>query len=688
MLYWLFTDGRNVLVGLLCPSVCFGVLAPVAAAWFAGIGIQRRADGSPSQVRGSLSTGKRWVFILSSTAVLTVYLWLVGPTAVQPTTTRQKPLSALLSLLIGAPNSVNAPRLLLFGAVGLMPIVGVNLALWQGLRNGGWLRERVDRLRKPGMVHGEMGSAHFCTPREFRRYRRPDPNGITFLGAFWGDRNVRVDYGLGRFSLGGEDAARGVLALGAPGSGKTAAIILPVIADRMGAGHSLIVADPQGELTDHVKRFAQVTGHLVVIHDPTSAAGPRFNLAEGITSVSDARSIAGVLIPEAGGENRFWSDSATALLAACLIRFNTLGEIYGALNDLNALARTLTTKADDAALLANSFVASVGSDGKVASNVVATLATALTGWASTEVRANTSASDFNARLIVNQPAVVVLTCPDHTRDVYAPYLGATLNKLMRDLNTIGRENGGPLPAPVGIIIDEFPTLGRLDSLVRDVNLVRKRRISVLVAAQTKGQFHLIYGEEATKALFTGLATQIVYGGCDYDTAEFYSRAAGTTTADANPDPKRANLRQRPLLTSDEIMSTNEGNCFIFSRFVEPNYARQIILKAQLTRFYERVDWKTHLEAAEHREPMILERGTPAVPTPQLEGAVLPVMPASQIAPPVNAFSPFNEQQDVMNERIERAKAQAQGKLERDLAVTAGLKPMNLADLKVILDTES
>ena len=34
----------------------------------------------------------------------------------------------------------------------------------------------------------------------------------------------------------------------------------------------------------------------------------------------------------------------------------------------------------------------------------------------------------------------------------------------------------------------------------------------IVGAQTKGQFHMIYGSAGTQALFTELATQIVYGG--------------------------------------------------------------------------------------------------------------------------------------------------------------------------------
>ncbi|MBE2270303.1 MAG: type IV secretory system conjugative DNA transfer family protein, partial [Anaerolinea sp.] len=453
-----------------------------------------------------------------------------------------------------------------------------------------------------------------------------DPDGLTLLGAFWGDGKRRLDVGSGRFALSGEDIARGVLTLGGPGSGKTQGVILPAIADRMQSGHSLLIADPQGELTEHVLRFAAVTRHLVVIHDPTSLDRPRFNLAEGIANVSDARAIADVLVPPVFGDHRFWSDSAAALLAACLIRFDSLGAIFNAMSDLNALAKTLASKPDDAALLANSFIASVKADGKVAANVIATLATALTGWASAEVRDNTAASDFDADLILRQPTVVVLTCPGRMRAVYASYLGATLRKLMLDLDTLGEQNGGALPVPVGILLDEFPTLGRLEGLIADVNLVRKRRISILVGAQTKGQFHLIYGQEGTQALLSGLATQIVYGGCDAETAEFYSKASGTATTDAasfgRVDDPNSHLRQRPLLTVDEVITPQVGNCTIFARYVETSFATQVILNARLTRFYERRDWQEHLHAAEDAEPLLLERGVTLEPEELLHSELL------------------------------------------------------------------
>jgi type IV secretory pathway TraG/TraD family ATPase VirD4 len=543
--------------------------------------------------------------------------------------TSNKVNNGFIEAVTGGPPTINRMRLFMAGLMGCMALGMANIILREGLRQGGWLRERVDRLRRPAVRRGSLGSSHFCTMREYRRYRRSDREGVTFFGAFWGENRWRLDYGAGTFQLSGEDAARGILTLGGPGSGKTQGVILPVIGDRMLAGHSLVVADPQGELKEHVTRFAQVTGHLVAVHDPTSSAGPRYNLAADILSVSDARAIADVLVPSAHGDNRFWTDSAAALLAACLIRFDTLGDIYNALNDPKALADTLAAGKDDASLLANAFIASVRSDGKVAANVVATLATALTGWASADVRANTSASDFGAELIVSQPTVVVLTCPGRMRAVYASYLGATLRKLMLDLDTIGEQNGGPLPMPVGVVLDEFPALGRLDSLVADVNLVRKRRISILIGAQTKGQFHLIYGQEGTQALLSGLVTQIVFGGCDAETAECYSKASGVATADANADDPNSHLRQRPLLTVDEVITPQSGSCTLFARYVEPGFATQVILTARLTRLYERRDWRDRFAAARDVEPLRLERGIALDLKPVLP---LPPVPAVEIGP--------------------------------------------------------
>ncbi len=152
---------------------------------------------------------------------------------------------------------------------------------------------------------------------------------------------------------------------------------------------------------------------------------------------------------------------------------------------------------------------------------------------------------------------------------------------------------------------------------------------------------MIYGSEGTQALFTGLATQVIYGGCDADTAEFYSKASGTATTDANQDDPNSHLRQRPLLTVDEVITPQVGNCTIFARYVEAGFATQVVLNARLTRFYERIDWQRRLSAAQSAQPLLLERGlsmslsshsheiievaTSAEPTPNLDRAAAAIM---------------------------------------------------------------
>lgn len=256
MIYWLFTQGRSILSALALPLLCLGIAAPVAFVSLLGFGIQRRADGTPLQTTGLRSAARVLCFLLPSLAVAAVYVSLLGELGLTRATSRQTPLHGLAAFIVGGPSAANQPRLAIFGFGLFSVLLMLNMAIWQGIRSGGWMREHIDRLRRPTNVRGEMGSAHFCTRREFMRFRRPDPDGVTFLGAFWGDKHNRLDVGWGKFCLSGEDAARGILTIGAPGSGKSQGVVLPVIADRINAGHSLIIADPQGELTAHVLRFA------------------------------------------------------------------------------------------------------------------------------------------------------------------------------------------------------------------------------------------------------------------------------------------------------------------------------------------------------------------------------------------------------------------------------------------------
>jgi len=155
--------------------------------------------------------------------------------------------------------------------------------------------QRARRLLEQDQAQSAvLGSAHLCAPQTFRRWSEPDPWGWTVQGRFWGTGRRLLGQ---RLSLSGEDIARGVAVFGPQGSGKTQCLILPAIADRMRDGHSLIVTDVQGELRPSIERIAALTGHTLIVHNPSQPADScRLNLCDWIGSVADAQAMAAVLL--------------------------------------------------------------------------------------------------------------------------------------------------------------------------------------------------------------------------------------------------------------------------------------------------------------------------------------------------------------------------------------------------------
>ena len=163
-----------------------------------------------------------------------------------------------------------------------------------------------------------------------------------------------------------------------------------------------------------------------------------------------------------------------------------------------------------------------------------------------------------------------------------------------------RRPDGVLPKPVKFILDEFPAMGDLRVIVEQANLVRKRRISFLLAAQTIGQLQEIYGRDGAATLLAGMATNIIFGGADKETAQYYSGLAGNKTKIIGEDGR---VSERPLLAHDQIISpphAPQGNVIIFTRYVTASYAVHAVILARLTRIYERRDLQNKITAAQRK----------------------------------------------------------------------------------------
>jgi len=521
--------------------------------------------------------------------------------------------------------------------------------------------ERARRtLEKDRGQSGALGSAHLCPPATFRRWSRPDPWGWTVQGQFWGAKGQRLG---SRLCLSGEDVARGVAVFGPQGSGKTQCVILPTIADRMRAGHSLVVTDVQGELEPYIAKIAAVTDHLLVVHNPSEPqASCAINLCDWLHDVADAQAMAAVLLSgdrRQGGDS-FWRKAAINLLAACALHYPSFGAILDARHDLQQMARALKeSRVPGVADLAADFAASMGTkDPRLALNIMATaFESGLAPWAAPALRAITDHTDLDlAHQLITRPTVIILRCARRHTEAYGPYLGTILRVLTSHLDDLGQRAGGVLPIPVGLILEEFPALGRLESLVRDINLVRKRRISVLTAAQSLAQFDHIYaGPGEAEQLLAGLAPRSVFGGCDSRTAEYFSELSGEQTVALTSvsrsrapgggvhDSSTASLRARALLLADDIIRPERGHATVFAAYGEAGRAEQAIFTGELAPFFRRRDWR--LNRVEPRAPLAGLSSRPhKPPVPAAPGLEEPVAAGEQEPEPATDLgSEFGKQ---------------------------------------------
>lgn len=210
-----------------------------------------------------------------------------------------------------------------------------------------------------------------------------------------------------------------------------------------------------------------------------------------------------------------------------------------------------------------------------------------------------------------------IQCPHNRRGDTSRLLGS----VFRGINEVTyqeRITGGALPRPIKFILEEFPAMGNLSVIVEQANLVRKRRISFLLACQTIGQLQNIYGKDGAATLLAGMATQIIFGGADKETASYFSSLAGNQTKTIETEayrpgqPAQKRSVERPLLTHDQIISpphAPQGNVIIFTRYVTESYAVNAVILARLTRMYERQDWKSQIAQTRQRKPRLYTRGS-------------------------------------------------------------------------------
>jgi hypothetical protein len=516
--------------------------------------------------------------------------------------------------------------------------------------------------RRPKAPGSEIA---LCRRKTFKRWSQPDRRGWTLRGRFYGGRGQFLGK---RFSLSENDLARGVAVLG-PDWQLFQGILFPAIADRMRHGHSLVITDLSGSLQIHVESVAAATGHLVLAHQINHpATSCALNPCEWIDGGEEARSMATILVSSTRqgvpSGNRLATEAAIDLVAACALHYRSFIRAGDVRQDLRGLVRELAhSQIPGVPDLVGGIRTLAAQDANLLKAAIAAFDAGLAPWNDPVVReiggengtfAPLSAGLDLAGQLTGVPTVMLLRFPSRRADRYGPYMGALLYALAASLTRLGvgrQDPRAPIAVgslPVGFVLAEWATLGRLDTLLRDA----RGCVSILATAKSIAEFTPFYpARDEAERLPASLATQIVFGGCDQPTAKAVSRLGGG------------------LILPEDVTGLAREHAIILTPGSGEGRASRIILHGVPTLFSERRDWKG--VGTKTRSITVLPRPLQAQAPPALARR-LPETPSEQAVPTRQAAEPPGSQprrRTAKDDAIERLLADApesDRKKDRDL----------------------
>jgi type IV secretion system protein VirD4 len=189
-----------------------------------------------------------------------------------------------------------------------------------------------------------------------------------------------------------------------------------------------------------------------------------------------------------------------------------------------------------------------------------------------------------------------LIVPPSDKDRLKPLLRLIINQVARRLTErmefdARGEGRSRLPHRLLLLLDEFPSLGRLDIFQESLAFIAGYGLTALLIAQDLSQLSAAYGRD--ESIVSNCHIRIAFAPNRIETAELLSKMAGQATVTHTQRQYSGNrmavalmhvntneqIVQRPLLTADECMRLPPDDELIFMAGHSPLYCRKV-------RYYE------------------------------------------------------------------------------------------------------
>lgn len=489
------------------------------------------------------------------------------------------------------------------------------------------------RRTRPVRAEGIHGTARFQTPEEVAAGGLMAQPGREHAGVYigaWTDAAGQVHYLR-------HDGPGNLIVIAPTRSGKGVGVILPNL---LSWTASSLIYDEKGELWDLTAGWRGGEGGNTVIRwEPAAIAGSAgFNFLEEVRigtpyEVSDVQNIA-LMICDPKGEGieakDHWAKTAFAVIAALALHVlyqararnevASLADVADRLSDPDREADQLWEEMRTNRHLgagAHPFIAGAGRDmldrpEKERGSVLSTAKTYLDLARDPIVAANIRRSDFRLSDLMDagKPVSLYVVTRGADKERLRPFIRLFLTMALRALMGVEMRfaNGQPIMPHrhrLLMLLDEFPSLGRLQVVQDALPKCAGYGITALLAAQNREQLFGAYGQY--QSITGNCQVRIIFAPNEIETARWISDSIGVTTevveAITESGKRGFSMGQvsrtyhatsRAVMTPDEIMALRspkkdgEGRIIESGQFVAFIAGARPVLGTQILHFADPV----------------------------------------------------------------------------------------------------
>lgn len=332
--------------------------------------------------------------------------------------------------------------------------------------------------------------------------------------------------------------------------------------------------------------------------------------------VDDVQKIANILLPDVSD---FWESEARSLFAGIVLylcavpeKIQSFGEVVRTLRsddvvyNLAVVLDTIGKQIHPVAYM--NIAAFLQKADKERSGVISTLNSKLELWANPLIDAATAKSDFNINNFKREATTVYVgLTPDNIKrlePLMQVFYQQATEFLCRRLPTDEDKYG------VLFMMDEFPTLGKMDQFKTGIAYFRGYNVRLFIIIQDTEQLKDIYEDAGMNSFLSNSMYRITFAANNVETAELISKMVGNKTVeqvstnkpkflDLNPAARSLHVSetQRALLLPQEVIGLDRDSQILLIEASPP-------IKSKKIRYFT--------------DPFFKKRVFPPIPVPQQE----------------------------------------------------------------------